>query len=154
MAGLLRIRRNLMARSTLFLFNMPAAFAFLLCAGCGHMPVTSMVKLARIDFKGAHTTLLGELDASGPVRLADSSKAERGYDCNGMLGEAIVRILERLPNHAEEMSVAVGRDGPAGARIFLKKLVFDLRTEIAAAMKILADSPLSRPGVPANSHCA
>jgi hypothetical protein len=50
------------------------------------------------------------------------------------LGETVVRVIERLPTFAEAISSAAIKDGAQGARVVLRGLARQLRTEIAEAM--------------------
>lgn len=62
---------------------------FLACAACGHMPVTSMVKLARIDFQ-----------ATDPERLRVAVKFPEMLKARAE--GTVLRITVRLANGAEE----------------------------------------------------
>lgn len=55
------------------------------------------------------------------------------------LGEAIVEIVDRLPQRADDLAVAVARDGVSGLRSVLKKIAHEWRVEIADAMAALAN---------------
>lgn len=55
------------------------------------------------------------------------------------IGEAIVEIVDRLPQTADDLAAAVARDGVAGLRTALKKMAHEWRTEIADAMAMLAN---------------
>jgi DNA-binding Lrp family transcriptional regulator len=52
-------------------------------------------------------------------------------------GEAIVRILDRLPTYAEVIAAASIKDGTQGARASLKEIARELRAAIADAMGII-----------------
>lgn len=56
-------------------------------------------------------------------------------------GEDIARIIDRLPNAADDLAVAVARDGVHGLRVTLKALARRMRTDVAAAMDTLAKAP-------------
>lgn len=47
------------------------------------------------------------------------------------IGEAVVRIIGRLPTYAEAMAAACGKDGVQGARGMFKDIERDLRTAMA-----------------------
>lgn len=68
------------------------------------------------------------------IPVADVQEAQQ------RAAEAIVRIVERLPTFAEEIAVAVGKDGANGARATLKKIRRDLRQAIADALTAVADA--------------
>lgn len=54
--------------------------------------------------------------------------------------ETIVAVIERVPQSADIIAAAVGKDGPAGARAALKKIVRQQRIAIADALrKLVAD---------------
>ncbi|GJE45314.1 hypothetical protein AEGHOMDF_4508 [Methylobacterium soli] len=57
-------------------------------------------------------------------------------------GEEIVRVLDRLPQAANDLSIAVAKDGEHGLRTALKALASRLRADVAAALtNIAAGSP-------------
>lgn len=56
-------------------------------------------------------------------------------------GEDIARIIDRLPNAADDLAVAVARDGVHGLRVTLKNLARRMRIDVAAAMDTLAKAP-------------
>ncbi|NEW96632.1 hypothetical protein [Rhodopseudomonas sp. BR0G17] len=68
--------------------------------------------------------------------------------------EAIVRVIDRLPSHAETVAGAVGKDGPAGARAALKEIAREIRAAIAEAMGILAGSAAPLTIEPGEDHDA
>ncbi|MDI4231435.1 helix-turn-helix domain-containing protein [Bradyrhizobium sp. Arg237L] len=53
-------------------------------------------------------------------------------------GGAITRVVDRLLSHCDEMAAAVGKDGVHGLRVLVKKISFDLKTEIADALESVA----------------
>lgn len=53
-------------------------------------------------------------------------------------GEAIVRIIDRLPTYAEAMTVVATKDGVQASRAMFKDIARDLRTAIADAMGVIA----------------
>lgn len=55
-------------------------------------------------------------------------------------GEAIVRALDRLPQAANDLAIAVARDGEHGLRTALKALALKLRADIATALGTLAEA--------------
>ena len=78
-----------MAQWPRFLANMLMGCVFLACAGCGHMPVTSMVKLARIDFQ-----------TTDPERLRVALKLPQWLKARAE--GTVLHITVRLANGAEE----------------------------------------------------
>ena len=52
--------------------------------------------------------------------------------------EALVRIIDRLPNSAEDLAAAASRDGVLGLRTELKRLAFEQRNLLAQEMRLLA----------------
>jgi hypothetical protein len=50
------------------------------------------------------------------------------------IGEAVVRIMGRLPTYSEAMAAVIAKDGVQGARGMFKDIERELRTEIAAAI--------------------
>ena len=66
-----------------------AGFAFLAAAGCGHMPVSSMVKLARIDFQ-----------TTDPERLRFAVKLPQALKARAE--GTVLRITVRLATRTEE----------------------------------------------------
>jgi DNA-binding transcriptional ArsR family regulator len=53
-------------------------------------------------------------------------------------GQNIAGICDRLPNAADDIAVAMTRDGAHGVRTALKGIAFRLRTEIADALEAIA----------------
>jgi biotin operon repressor len=54
------------------------------------------------------------------------------------IGEAVVKILGRLPTFAEQITAAAVRDGVAASRALLKDIERDMRTAIAAELSRIA----------------
>jgi hypothetical protein len=65
---------------------------------------------------------------------------------------ALTRVINKIPEHADVLAAAVAKDGAAGARCALKKFGINLRAELAAEMKLLADA--ERAAAPATSPSA
>lgn len=66
-------------------------------------------------------------------------------------GEEIVRILERLPQAADDLAVALTKEGAHGVRLALKRVGLAMRTDIAAALAEATTESLRgapREGVP------
>lgn len=78
-----------MARTSAFRFKLLIGLVFLACAGCGHMPVTSMVKLARIDFQ-----------TTDPERLRVAVKLPHALKARAE--STVLRITVRLADGTEE----------------------------------------------------
>lgn len=74
---------------------------------------------------------LGELKKD-LVRVAGVIEAVS--DC----GTEIARIVDRLPQAADDLAAAVGRDGAHGVRVALKNLAQKMREDIAAALAAIA----------------
>lgn len=61
----------------------------------------------------------------------------------GTCGEEIVRVLDRLPQAANDLSITVAKDGEHGLRTALKVLSTRLRLDVATALSnIAAASPI------------
>ena len=56
------------------------------------------------------------------------------------VGEAIVRVIDRLPNAAQALAAAVCKDGEPGARGALKEIAREIRHEIAVALTAFANN--------------
>lgn len=56
----------------------------------------------------------------------------------GAAAEAIIDIVDRLPQASDDLAAAVARDGVAGLRNALKRMAVDYRTEIADALSGVA----------------
>ena len=56
-----------------------------------------------------------------------------------MAGLEIQRIVGRLQNAADEVALAVSKEGVHGARTALRKVAFDLGNQIADALATIAD---------------
>lgn len=52
--------------------------------------------------------------------------------------EAIVRVVDRLPNATDDLATAVAREGAHGLRVALRKKASAMRHEIAAALREMA----------------
>lgn len=55
--------------------------------------------------------------------------------------EEIARVIDRLPNLADDIAAAVAREGAHGVRVLLRGHAAKLRQEIATALSSLAKSP-------------
>lgn len=53
-------------------------------------------------------------------------------------GEAIIRVIDRLPSHADVLAAAAGKDGIGAVRSELKSIARDLRQSIADAFTAMA----------------
>lgn len=62
-------------------------------------------------------------------------------------GELIVRVIDRLPNEADDLAAALAREGVPGLRKALKDLAARMRNEIAGGLEEIA----TRPVVPATA---
>lgn len=54
------------------------------------------------------------------------------------VGEVIVRVIDRIPSHADAVAAAVAKDGTLGAKARLKEIAREIRVATAAAMLELA----------------
>lgn len=61
-------------------------------------------------------------------------------EAGAKLGEAVVRVIERLPTFSESVASVAVKDGAHGVRVTLKEITRQLRTEIAEAMGVIAAS--------------
>lgn len=59
-------------------------------------------------------------------------------------GEEIVRVLERLPQVADELAIALTKEGSHGVRLALKRVGLSMRAEIAAALAAVTAEALHR----------
>lgn len=55
-----------------------------------------------------------------------------------LCGEEIVRVLDRLPQAANDLAIAVAKDGEHGLRTALKALASRLRSDVATALSNIA----------------
>lgn len=78
---------------------------------------------------------IAQLDLDERVRKL--LRADDVRDVTARVGEEIVRVLDRLPQFADEVSEASNRDGAPGARVILKDITGRLRTGIADALEAL-----------------
>jgi DNA-binding transcriptional ArsR family regulator len=59
----------------------------------------------------------------------------------GAITEEIARVIDRLPNLADDIAAAVAREGAHGGRVLLRGHAAKLRQEIATALSALAKAP-------------
>ena len=59
--------------------------------------------------------------------------------------EAMVRIIDRLPNAADDINAAASRDSALGVRTVLKQLAYEQRNLLAQEMRLLASSEAEKP---------
>lgn len=58
-------------------------------------------------------------------------------------GRDIAKIIDRLPNKADDLALAVSKDGAHGLRVALKNLSAEMRTEIATSFdKLIPETPI------------
>lgn len=55
-----------------------------------------------------------------------------------LAGREIQTVVSRLQNRADELALAVSREGSHGLRVLLRKVAFDLNTEIADKLSAIA----------------
>src|SRR5690606_25382565 len=58
-------------------------------------------------------------------------RADRTRQAITVCGREIQSMVARLQNRADDMALAVGREGVHGLRVLLRQISFDLNTEIA-----------------------
>lgn len=58
-------------------------------------------------------------------------RADRTRDALTVCGREIQSLIARLQNKADDMALAVSREGAHGLRVLLRQISFDLNTEIA-----------------------
>lgn len=62
--------------------------------------------------------------------------------------EEIVRLVDRLPNLADDLAAAVAREGSHGGRVVLRQHAARLRAEISASLQVLAAPKITEPPPP------
>jgi biotin operon repressor len=67
-------------------------------------------------------------------RLGRVVPVEEAKEGGIKIGEAVVKILGRLPSYAEQMTAAAVKDGVAASRALLKDIERDLRMAVAAEL--------------------
>lgn len=76
-------------------------------------------------------------------------RADRTRDALTVCGREIQSLIARLQNKADDMALAVSREGAHGLRVLLRQISFDLNTEIAEKLAAtveaaaLHDEPLA-----------
>jgi phage terminase Nu1 subunit (DNA packaging protein) len=59
-----------------------------------------------------------------------------------MAGREIQSLIAKLPNRADDLAVAVSREGAHGLRVLLREIAFDMSTDIANRLaSIASDAP-------------
>lgn len=71
-------------------------------------------------------------------RKRELVRVEALTEALGKCATAIVTVVERLPNSADDLAAAVAREGAHGIRIELKKLAARMRRDIADALDAIA----------------
>ena len=67
-------------------------------------------------------------------------------DALAVSGKEIQNIVARLSNKADEIALAVSKEGAHGVRLALRQIAFELNTEIADKLsEIVANAPVSDP---------
>lgn len=67
-------------------------------------------------------------------------RADRTRDALIVCGREIQNIIARLQNKADDMAMAVSREGAHGLRVMLRQVSFDLNTEIANKLAAIVDT--------------
>lgn len=65
-------------------------------------------------------------------------RADRLRDALASSGREIQNVVARLQNRADDMALAVSREGAHGLRVLLRQISFDLNTEIADKLSSVA----------------
>lgn len=67
-------------------------------------------------------------------RLGKLVPVDQIADAGRRIAEVLLRALDQLPSHAADVSVAVAKDGEAGARVWLRQTSNDLRAALTKAL--------------------
>lgn len=67
-------------------------------------------------------------------------RADRTRDALIVCGREIQNIIARLQNKADDMAMAVSREGAHGLRVMLRQVSFDLNTEIANKLAAIVET--------------
>lgn len=67
-------------------------------------------------------------------------RADRTRDALTVCGREIQNIIARLQNKADDMALAVSREGAHGLRVLLRQISFDLNTEIAEKLAAIVEA--------------
>lgn len=70
--------------------------------------------------------------------LGQLVRADRLAEGLTAIGREINRLIGRLPNRADDMALAVSREGAHGLRVLLRKIAFEINSEIADALQKVA----------------
>lgn len=65
-------------------------------------------------------------------------RADKEAEALGIAGRAIQSEVNRLQNKADDVALAVSKEGVHGARLILREIAFDLNTRIADALAAIA----------------
>lgn len=67
-------------------------------------------------------------------------RADRMRDALTLCGREIQSSIARLQNKADDMALAVSREGSHGLRVLLRQIAFDLNTEIAGRLAAIVEA--------------
>ncbi|MFK0330692.1 hypothetical protein ACIQUB_06170 [Rhizobium sp. NPDC090275] len=67
-------------------------------------------------------------------------RKDRNEEALAIIGGEIQAILRRLPNRADEVAMAVSKEGVHGVRVLLRQIAFAIGTEIADKLAVIAAS--------------
>lgn len=67
-------------------------------------------------------------------------RADRTRDALTVCGREIQNIIARLQNKADDMALAVSREGAHGLRVTLRQISFDLNSEIAEKLAAIVEA--------------
>lgn len=70
--------------------------------------------------------------------IAQLVRADRLVDALANSGREIQSVVARLQNRADDMTLAVSREGVHGLRVLLRQIAFDINTEIANKLAAVA----------------
>ncbi len=88
--------------------------------------------------RDAYSADLSKLDLD--ERLGKLMPVEDHFRILDSIYDPIVRMIDQMPDRADEMEAAEARDGAAGRRNFLRRLALAQREAIDKAMSALAES--------------
>ena len=71
-------------------------------------------------------------------RIGQLTRADRLEESAERCGREIQAIIARLPNRADELALAVSKEGAHGLRVALRQIAFEFNSEIADALADLA----------------
>lgn len=80
-------------------------------------------------------------------------RRDRSEEAHRVIGREIQSIVRRLQNRADDVALAVSKEGVHGARVALRQIAFELGNEIADKLSdIASDAPESDPLIAADDE--